>query len=166
MVGRLSPLSATEARRRAGEILERFGLADAADRQAKTYSGGMRRRLDVAASLVARPDVLFLDEPTTGLDPRSRMDLWALIRELVAEGKTILLTTQYLEEADHLADRIAVIDHGVIIAESTASELKATVGGAAVEASRAAIAALESAAVALAQCGPTSGEARLRLSLP
>ena len=129
MVGRLYHLSSAEARRRAAEILERFGLADAADRQAKTYSGGMRRRLDVAASLVARPDVLFLDEPTTGLDPRSRMDLWAMIRELVNEGKTILLTTQYLEEADNLADRIAVIDLGTVIAEGTSDELKDQIGG-------------------------------------
>jgi ABC-2 type transport system ATP-binding protein len=129
MVGRLYHLPSGEARRRAVEILERFGLADAADRQAKTYSGGMRRRLDVAASLVARPDVLFLDEPTTGLDPRSRMDLWAMIRELVNEGKTILLTTQYLEEADNLADRIAVIDLGTVIAEGTSDELKDQIGG-------------------------------------
>ena len=133
MVGRLYHLTAAEARRRAGEILERFGLAEAADRQAKTYSGGMRRRLDVAASLVARPDVLFLDEPTTGLDPRSRMDLWAMIRELVQEGRTILLTTQYLEEADILADRIAVVDLGTIIAEGTADELKDQIGGEVVE---------------------------------
>src|SRR5438477_1078135 len=129
MVGRLYHLPAAEARRRANEILERFGLAEAGDRQAKTYSGGMRRRLDVAASLVARPDVLFLDEPTTGLDPRSRIDLWAMIRELVHEGKTILLTTQYLEEADNLADRIAVVDLGTIIAEGTADELKDQIGG-------------------------------------
>src|SRR5436309_9438122 len=129
MVGRLYHLRSAEARRRSVEILERFGLADAAGRQAKTYSGGMRRRLDVAASLVARPDVLFLDEPTTGLDPRSRIDLWAMIRELVNEGKTILLTTQYLEEADHLADRIAVIDLGTVIAEGTSDELKAMIGG-------------------------------------
>ena len=129
MVGRLYHLSAAEARRRGVEILERFDLSDAADRQAKTYSGGMRRRLDVAASLVARPDVFFLDEPTTGLDPRSRMDLWAMIRELVQEGKTILLTTQYLEEADNLADRIAVIDLGTVIAEGTSDELKDQIGG-------------------------------------
>jgi ABC-2 type transport system ATP-binding protein len=129
MVGRLYHLAASEARRRGIEILERFGLSDAADRQAKTYSGGMRRRLDVAASLVARPDVLFLDEPTTGLDPRSRMDLWTMIRELVQEGKTILLTTQYLEEADNLADRIAVIDLGTVIAEGTSDELKDQIGG-------------------------------------
>jgi ABC-2 type transport system ATP-binding protein len=129
MVGRLYHLPAAETRRRAVDVLERFGLADAADRQAKTYSGGMRRRLDVAASLVARPDVLFLDEPTTGLDPRSRIDLWALIGELVREGKTILLTTQYLEEADNLADRIAVIDVGTVIAEGTSDELKDKIGG-------------------------------------
>ena len=129
MVGRLYHLPAAEARRRGVDILERFGLADAARRQAKTYSGGMRRRLDVAASLVAKPDVLFLDEPTTGLDPRSRMDLWAMIRELVQEGKTILLTTQYLEEADNLADRVAVIDLGTVIAEGTADELKDQIGG-------------------------------------
>jgi ABC-2 type transport system ATP-binding protein len=129
MVGRLYHLPAAETRRRAVDVLERFGLADAANRQAKTYSGGMRRRLDVAASLVARPDVLFLDEPTTGLDPRSRIDLWALIGELVEEGKTILLTTQYLEEADKLADRIAVIDVGTVIAEGTSNELKDKIGG-------------------------------------
>src|SRR5262245_37104510 len=129
MVGRLYHLPAAEARRRGVEILERFDLSDAADRQAKTYSGGMRRRLDVAASLVARPDVLFLDEPTTGLDPRSRMDLWAMIRELVQEGKTILLTTQYLEEDDILADRVAVIDLGTVIAEGTSDELKDQIGG-------------------------------------
>jgi ABC-2 type transport system ATP-binding protein len=129
MVGRLYHLPAAETRRRAVDVLERFGLAEAANRQAKTYSGGMRRRLDVAASLVARPDVLFLDEPTTGLDPRSRVDLWALIGELVQEGKTILLTTQYLEEADNLADRIAVIDLGTVIAEGTSDQLKDRIGG-------------------------------------
>jgi ABC-2 type transport system ATP-binding protein len=129
MVGRLYHLPAAETRRRAVDVLERFGLADAADRHAKTYSGGMRRRLDVAASLVARPDVLFLDEPTTGLDPRSRIDLWALIGVLVQEGKTILLTTQYLEEADKLADRVAVIDLGTVIAEGTSDELKDKIGG-------------------------------------
>jgi ABC-2 type transport system ATP-binding protein len=129
MVGRLYHLAAAESRRRAIDVLDRFGLADAANRLAKTYSGGMRRRLDVAASLVARPDVLFLDEPTTGLDPRSRIDLWGLIGELVQEGKTILLTTQYLEEADKLADRIAVIDLGTVIAEGTSNELKDRIGG-------------------------------------
>jgi ABC-2 type transport system ATP-binding protein len=129
MVGRLYHLPRAEASARATEALERFGLADAAGRTAKTYSGGMRRRLDVAASLVARPDILFLDEPTTGLDPRSRIDLWGMIRELVAEGKTIMLTTQYLDEADHLADRIAVIDLGRVIAEGTSDDLKRQVGG-------------------------------------
>ena len=110
-------------------MLERFQLADAGHRLAKTYSGGMRRRLDVGASLVGRPKVLFLDEPTTGLDPRSRMDLWELIRELVTDGTTLLLTTQYLEEADTLTNGIAVIDHGMVIAEGTAEELKTRVGG-------------------------------------
>jgi ABC-2 type transport system ATP-binding protein len=129
MVGRLYHLPASEAKRRAEDVLERFGLTDAANRTAKTYSGGMRRRLDVGASLVARPQVLFLDEPTTGLDPRSRIDLWGLIRELVNEGATLLLTTQYLEEADRLTDRIAVIDRGSVIAEGTSDELKAKIGG-------------------------------------
>jgi ABC-2 type transport system ATP-binding protein len=129
MVGRLYHLRGKEARRRAGEVLERFGLSDAGDRPAKTYSGGMRRRLDVAASLVGRPDVLFLDEPTTGLDPRSRIDVWDFIREMQSEGTTLLLTTQYLEEADRLADRIAVIDVGAVIAEGTADELKDRIGG-------------------------------------
>ena len=129
MVGRLYGLSRTEAKRRSGETLERFGLSEAGDRTAKTYSGGMRRRLDVASSLVGRPDVLFLDEPTTGLDPRSRVDVWAYIRELQAEGTTILLTTQYLEEADQLADRITVIDVGEVIAEGTSDELKDRIGG-------------------------------------
>ena len=117
MLGRLLGMSKPAARRRAGELLRRFELADASDRMVKTYSGGMRRRLDLAASLVGRPSVLFLDKPTTGLDPRSRNRLWAVIRELVAEGSTVLLTTQYMEEADQLARRITVIDHGQVIAE-------------------------------------------------
>ncbi|MGH2720188.1 MAG: ATP-binding cassette domain-containing protein [Actinomycetota bacterium] len=129
LVGRLYHLGRREARVRADEILERFDLVQAADRPAKTYSGGMRRRLDLGASLVGRPGVLFLDEPTTGLDPRSRIGLWEVINRLVADGTTLLLTTQYLEEADRLASRIAVIDGGRIIAEGTARELKAKIGG-------------------------------------
>jgi ABC-2 type transport system ATP-binding protein len=133
LVGRLNHMSRFAARARAAELLERFGLADAAERSAKTYSGGMRRRLDLAAALVARPPVLFLDEPTTGLDPRSRIELWTVIEELVGEGTTLLLTTQYLEEADRLADRISVVDHGRVIAEGTSGELKSRLGGAVVE---------------------------------
>ena len=128
MIGRLYRLGAKKARQRADELLERFSLADAGRRPVKGYSGGMRRRLDLACSLVAEPPVLFLDEPTTGLDPRSRLDLWDVIRELVDGGTTLLLTTQYLEEADRLADDILVIDRGRAIARGTASELKASVG--------------------------------------
>jgi ABC-2 type transport system ATP-binding protein len=133
LVGRLTHLPRARIRPRADELLERFGLTDAADRPARTYSGGMRRRLDLAAALVHRPPVLFLDEPTTGLDPASRSDLWSVIEELVAEGTTLLLTTQYLEEADRLADRIAVIDHGRVIAEGTPAALKSDLGGTVVE---------------------------------
>jgi ABC-2 type transport system ATP-binding protein len=133
LVGVLNHLGRAESRKRAVELLERFDLVEAADRTAKTYSGGMRRRLDLAASLVARPQVLFLDEPTTGLDPRGRMQLWEIIRELVQEETTLLLTTQYLEEADVLSDRIAVIDGGHVIAEGTANELKSQVGGEVIE---------------------------------
>jgi ABC-2 type transport system ATP-binding protein len=133
MIGRLYRLSKADAKRRTGELLERFRLTDAAGRIVKTYSGGMRRRLDLAASLIAAPPVLFLDEPTTGLDPRSRLEMWALIEELVAGGTTLLLTTQYLEEADRLADNIAVIDHGLVIARGTAAELKRQVGGERIE---------------------------------
>ena len=129
MVGQLYQLPRRHARQRAGDLLERFDLSDAANRPAKTYSGGMTRRLDLACSLVGRPRVLFLDEPTTGLDPRSRRDMWQVIDELVKGGATLLLTTQYLEEADVLADEIAVIDHGRIVAEGTADELKSQVGG-------------------------------------
>jgi daunorubicin resistance ABC transporter ATP-binding subunit len=129
MFGELFHLSTRDARQRADELLERFDLTDAADRPARTYSGGMRRRLDLASSLLVRPQLLFLDEPTTGLDPRSRNAIWDVTRELVAEGTTLLLTTQYLEEADVLADRIAVIDHGRIIAEGTGDDLKDRTGG-------------------------------------
>jgi len=129
IVGRLYHLSKARARSRAAELLERFELADAADRTAKTYSGGMQRRLDLAASLVGAPKVLFLDEPTTGLDPRSRLGMWDIIRSLVAAGTTLLLTTQYLDEADELADEIVVIDHGLVIAAGTSEELKGRVGG-------------------------------------
>jgi ABC-2 type transport system ATP-binding protein len=129
MVGQLGRLSGRQARQRASELLARFDLSDAADRGVKTYSGGMRRRLDLAASLVGRPRILFLDEPTTGLDPRSRLVTWAAVRELAAGGTTVLLTTQHLDEADQLADRIAVVDHGTVIAEGTAAQLKAKVGG-------------------------------------
>ncbi|MDQ4131727.1 MAG: ATP-binding cassette domain-containing protein [Actinomycetota bacterium] len=133
LIGRLTHLPRALTKPRAMELLGRFDLADAADRPVKTYSGGMRRRLDVAAALVHRPAVLFLDEPTTGLDPQSRLDLWEMIRELVAEGTTVLLTTQYLEEADRLAERIAVVDNGRVIAEGTPAELKAQLGATVVE---------------------------------
>jgi ABC-2 type transport system ATP-binding protein len=133
MVGRLYGLRSGEARRRAGDVLERIGLTTDADRRVSTYSGGMRRRLDLAASLVGRPKVMFLDEPTTGIDPRSRMDVWEIVVDLVEQGTTVLLTTQYLEEADRLAGRIAVIDHGRIVTEGTADELKARVASAVLE---------------------------------
>ncbi|HYI16146.1 MAG TPA: ATP-binding cassette domain-containing protein [Thermomicrobiales bacterium] len=133
MFGRLYQLPSGEAKNRAGELLEQFTLTDAGDRPVKTYSGGMRRRLDLASALIGRPQLLFLDEPTTGLDPRSRMGMWDVIRGLVREGTTLLLTTQYLEEADELADTIAVVDHGRIIARGTADELKSQVGGERIE---------------------------------
>ena len=133
MFGRLYQLSGAEARARAAELLEQFELTDAADRTVKTYSGGMRRRLDLGSALIGRPHLLFLDEPTTGLDPRSRLGMWDVIRGLVREGTTLLLTTQYLEEADELADTIAVVDHGRIIARGTADELKSQVGGERIE---------------------------------
>jgi len=129
MVGRLYGASRSSAKARGRELLERFDLVEAAGRPTKTYSGGMRRRLDLAAALVAKPPVLFLDEPTTGLDPRSRLGLWGVIEGLVAEGTTVLLTTQYLDEADRLTDAIAVIDHGRLIAEGTSDQLKDRLGG-------------------------------------
>ncbi|MFE6710254.1 ATP-binding cassette domain-containing protein [Streptomyces sp. NPDC057695] len=133
MVGQLYQMKAKAAKARAEELLERFNLADAADRTAKTYSGGMRRRLDLAAALVVSPPVMFMDEPTTGLDPRNRQSLWEVIKELVAGGTTLLLTTQYLEEADHLAHDICVVDHGKVIARGTSDQLKAQTGGERVE---------------------------------
>lgn len=129
MFGKLHHLGTKNALKRAEELLERFNLTDAAKRPIKTYSGGMRRRLDLAASLIVKPKVLFLDEPTTGLDPRGRQDMWAVIKELVSDGTTLMLTTQYLEEADHLADEIAVIDTGKVIARGTSDELKRRIGG-------------------------------------
>ena len=133
MIGQLYGLERNEAKARTDDVLRRIELVDAADRQVKTYSGGMRRRLDLAASLVGRPEVMFLDEPTTGIDPKSRLDIWDIIRELQSSGTTLLLTTQYLEEADELADRIGVIDQGTLIAEGTANELKAQIGGTVIE---------------------------------
>ena len=153
LVGRLNHLDKSVCRDRATALLTQFELDDAADRALKTYSGGMRRRLDLAAALVAEPPVLFLDEPTTGLDPRSRNDLWAVIEGLVAGGTTVLLTTQYLEEADRLADRICVVDHGRVIAEGSAAELKGRLGGAVVEVTVADAVLARSAAAAVDGAG-------------
>src|SRR4051795_10744937 len=169
MFGRLFGLAPAEARRRADELLERFDLADAADRAARTYSGGMRRRLDLASSLLTRPRILFLDEPTTGLDPRSRNQIWVVVRELVRDGTTVLLTTQYLEEADELADRIAVIDHGRVIAEGTGNELKDQVGGQILEVELTDASRRNDAVGVLAAVGcgePEPGDRPNRLTLP
>jgi ABC-2 type transport system ATP-binding protein len=156
LVARLTHLPRRPGRERADELLERFALSDAADRPAKTWSGGMRRRLDLAAALVHRPPVLVLDEPTTGLDPRSRNDLWDVLGELVAGGTTLLLTTQYLEEADRLADRIVVVDRGRVIAEGTAADLKARVGRTEVEVTVRDPRAAGRASEALAPIGPVA----------
>src|ERR1700757_3630010 len=169
MFGRLFKLPGEQARRRAGELLERFDLADAADRLARTYSGGMPRRLDIASSLLTRPQVLFLDEPTTGLDPRSRNEIWAIVRELRRQGTTLLLTTQYLEEADQLADLIAVIDRGKVIAEGTGNELKDRVGGQILEVELASAGQRDQAQAVLAGVGcgePEPDERPDRLTLP
>src|SRR5437016_496773 len=169
MFGRLFGLSKAETRKRADELLAQFELADAADRPARTYSGGMRRRLDLASSLLTRPRILFLDEPTTGLDPRSRIEIWGTVRELVREGTTLLLTTQYLEEADQLADQIAVIDHGRVIAKGTGSELKDRVGGQILEVELASAGQREEATVVLRAIGcgePEPGDRLDQLTLP
>jgi ABC-2 type transport system ATP-binding protein len=163
MIGELGRLPRREAKRRAADLLAQFGLEDAASRAVRTYSGGMRRRLDLAASLIGRPRVLFLDEPTTGLDPRSRLLMWDIIRRLLADdGVTVLLTTQYLEEADRLADRIAVIDHGRVTAEGTSAELKAGVGGDHLEVTATPGADRRRAMTVLAQhaCGPVRWSGR------
>ena len=168
MVGRLYGLSGRDARARAAEVLERIGLESDADRRVSTYSGGMKRRLDLAASLVGRPQVMFLDEPTTGIDPRSRMEVWELVVDLVAQGTTVLLTTQYLEEADRLADRIAVIDHGRIVTEGTADELKARVASAVLEVRPEADARERTASVLAAVVGeaPTTDPSGTVLRMP
>src|SRR5258708_18573091 len=155
MVGRLAHQPPAGIVPRPGEVLDRFGLADAGDRPVKTYSGGMRRRLDLAAALVHRPPVLILDEPTTGLDPRGRLDLWGVIEELVSDGATLLLTTQYLEEADRLADRISVVGHGRGIADGTAAELKAQLGSTIVHVEVADPTIADAAKAVLAEVGPT-----------
>jgi ABC-2 type transport system ATP-binding protein len=170
IIGRLYHLSWPQARQRATELLEQFGLTDAADRAAKNYSGGMQRRLDLAASLVGQPKVLFLDEPTTGLDPRSRLGMWDIIRSLAADGTTLLLTTQYLDEADELADEIVVIDHGLVIAAGTSEELKGRVGGDVVEFTVPDRSRIDDAAAAISKIGesepfadPGSGVVSLRV---
>jgi ABC-2 type transport system ATP-binding protein len=169
MVGRLYHLPRKEVKKRAQALLDSLNLADRADRPVRTYSGGMRRRLDLGASLVVRPKVLFLDEPTTGLDPRTRLDLWQIIRDLVKEGTSILLTTQYLEEADELADDITVIDHGKVIAEGTSDQLKRRLGGDVIEFQLGDLKDQEKALQAVAGIGsksPTFDSQTLAVSLP
>jgi ABC-2 type transport system ATP-binding protein len=166
LVARLYHVNAKVAQERADDLLRRFDLVEAADRTAKTYSGGMRRRLDLAASLIGDPQILFMDEPTAGLDPRSRLALWNIIEQLRRDGKTILLTTQYLEEADRLADRVAVVDHGLIIAEGTSTELKAKVGGDVVEVTLANGNDFEVAAKTLSDLGAENDETRLKVVVP
>ena len=168
MVGRLYRLGSQLAKARAEESLERLGLVEAADRPVKTYSGGMRRRLDLGASLVGRPRVLLLDEPTTGLDPRTRLDMWGFIRDLVGQGTTVLLTTQYLEEADHLADHIVVINRGRVIASGTSDELKSRLGSTLIEVEVSA-ADLDATAAILTEVGcdkPTIDQVRSRITIP
>jgi oleandomycin transport system ATP-binding protein len=169
LIARLLELSRRQARRRVGELLERFDLVEAGGRSLKTYSGGMRRRLDVAASLIGRPRVLFLDEPTTGLDPRGRGDLWRVVRGLVAEGATVLLTTQYLEEADQLATELAVLDHGQVIEHGTPAALKTRVGGQTLDIRPAERARLDAVAAIVAQVTgaiPTQGGDGAMVSVP
>lgn len=169
MVGNLYHLPKAQVKKRTEELLEQLDLLDAANRPVRTYSGGMRRRLDLGASLVAHPKVLFLDEPTTGLDPRTRLDLWGIIRGLVKEGTSILLTTQYLEEADELADKIAVIDHGKVIAEGTSEHLKRQFGGDVIEFTLAKMGDRGNALAALSNLStkaPSFDEANMSISLP
>jgi ABC-2 type transport system ATP-binding protein len=169
MIGRLYHLPRAVARRRADELLERLDIAAAADRLVRTFSGGMRRRLDLAASLVAAPPVLFLDEPTTGLDPRGRNDLWEFLRELVDEGATLVLTTQYLEEADRLADDIVVLDHGRVVAAGSPAQLKARIGGSRIAVTVAAPSELAAAAAAVApfaDAAPIDDADTLRVTIP
>jgi oleandomycin transport system ATP-binding protein len=165
LIGRLFGLSGKEARRRANELLERFSLTDAGRRNVKTYSGGMRRRLDIAASLIGRPQVLFLDEPTTGLDPSSRNELWEMVQGLVADGTTVLLCTQYLEEADHLANTIVVLDHGKVIARGTPDQLKQQVGGQVLEVRPIELAAIEQVSRIVSELAGTSAEVDLATHL-
>ncbi|MES2153716.1 MAG: ATP-binding cassette domain-containing protein [bacterium] len=166
LVARLYHQPKAQAKANAADLLRRFDLEEAADRPARTYSGGMRRRLDLAAGLIGDPDVIFLDEPTTGLDPPSRLAMWGIIEDLRRRGKTILLTTQYLEEADRIADRIAVVDLGRVIAQGTSAELKARVGGDVVEVTFADAKAMKSGTAALTSLSPKADPSRLRLSLP